>query len=180
MGETGGLRPCNPLQRLHLHSQGEGSHPRRGRWREARPGSVSHAALGAGGGLSEPVTSLPLPNAWGSTNLRPASPWLPPIQQWMGRGERRNVDPASRPRGAPDVDPFGQSPSPISTLHHPESPDHGQVARHSPEAEAEARRQPASPRSASPGFPLALTASLPAARPASLGTPWGLLCLRKV
>lgn len=54
------------------------------------------------------------------------------------------MDPASRPRGAPDVDPFGQSPSPISTLHHPESPDHGQVARHSPEAEAEAREEAAS------------------------------------
>lgn len=47
--------------------------------------TLSVLPLGAGCGLSKPITSLLLPSAWGSTNLSQVSPWLPLIQQWIRR-----------------------------------------------------------------------------------------------
>lgn len=55
-------------------------------------GNAACAAPGAGCGLSKPITSLPLPSAWGSMNLSQEAPWLPPIQQWIRMGMGRNTD----------------------------------------------------------------------------------------
>lgn len=121
-GKVGGLGLDNPpLNTRSLHTGG--GHTQSG-WREPGCASVSclvavhaaHAAPGPGCGLlSEPITSLPLPNARGSTNLRQVSPWLPPLQRWMGVEEEGGMQIGSAIPGGPlpSVGPL-PPPTPIS------------------------------------------------------------------
>lgn len=85
--------------------------------------NAAPAAPGAECGLSEPITSLPLPTAWGSTNLRQVSPWLPWIQQWMGVEEQGGMQLESAVPGGPAWKPLLPStPIPSATLDHAHRP----------------------------------------------------------
>lgn len=119
-GKVGRVGLCNPVPNTRPPLTRRGSRARGG-WREPGCASASclvvvnaaHAAPGAGCGLSEPITSLPLPNARGSMNLRQVSPWLPPIQRWMG------VKEGGRQIGSANPGAQHGNPAPIS---HPRSP----------------------------------------------------------
>lgn len=89
---------CCFLQTRHLYPHREDSCTQERRGEDTSifglvVGNVACAAVpGAGCGLSKPITSLPLPSAWGSLNLSQVSPWLPPIQQWLRMGMGRNTE----------------------------------------------------------------------------------------
>lgn len=120
-GKVGRVGLCNPVPNTRPPLTRRGSRARGG-WREPSCASASclvvvnaaHAAPGAGCGLSEPITSLPLPNARGSMNLRQVSPWLPLIQRGWGwrREEGRS--------GQPTLGPSTETQPPSPTLAHPD------------------------------------------------------------
>lgn len=136
--------------------------------------NAAHVAPGAGLWLVRTTTSLPLPNAWGSMNLRRVSSWLPPIQRWMGVGGMgRDADQVSHPQG-PAYKPIQSStPSPIS--HPDEPPNSGHAALSLPEMDAETKgevnRLWLNSVICKHLVPSELTLKCSAARPVPLGTP---------